>query len=109
MSEVSRERRCIYCCDVSSPSLDTALAKLARSAYPVTTMQDLGGCRAILSSVRDVEAVLQTFVGPPTLFPVDGKPRVDNYMLKPKPDGYRGVHIVGRYRPNAEKTVSWNG
>src|SRR6185369_11080093 len=77
--------------------------------YPVTTMQDLGGCRAILGSMREVNAVLDTFIGEPSLFPLEGTPRHYNYIQKPKADGYRGIHIVGRYKAKSQQTSFWSG
>jgi hypothetical protein len=32
-----------------------------------------------------------------------------DYISSPKPDGYRGFHIVGRYRARVEKNEPWNG
>ncbi|WP_457767666.1 RelA/SpoT domain-containing protein [Cyanobium sp. ULC082] len=33
--------------------------------------------------------------------------RVDNYQAEPKPSGYRGIHLIYRYRSN--KSETYNG
>lgn len=80
--------------------LPTILDKLER--YPrmnVTTMQDLGGCRVILSSVTEVDAVVRR---------LQGARRAQNSIVRkydylrdspgPQESGYRGVHLVYEYR-----------
>lgn len=56
-------------------------SKLAR-------MEDIGGCRAILASRREIDGVLRRIR---TNWDVK---RDRDYMLDPKPSGYRGVHVV---------------
>jgi len=57
----------------------------------LTTMQDIAGCRAIVTSQKDVNKIVRTL----------RKKRhielANNYIKTPKVDGYRGVHLVGRY------------
>ena len=58
-------------------------------------MQDIGGLRAIVSTVntvRKLERVYRTARFTHTL--ASSK----NYIDKPKPDGYRGVHLIYRYK-----------
>lgn len=85
--------------------------KLAReSSMKLSQMQDLGGCRAIMSSVQAVEDVLGLYRGAEDgLFPSEQAPKIYDYLRHPKRDGYRGVHIVGRFSARGETRQQWNG
>lgn len=70
--------------------------KLRRIELNLNQLQDLGGCRAILSTIDDVHALVGT---------LRGKIRhelwaEDDYIAQPKADGYRSHHLrfkfVGR-------------
>jgi hypothetical protein len=75
--------------------------------FPTMTlsqMQDLGGCRAIVSSA---EAVLR-------LAELYRRSRIkhrlhtaDNYIEKPQESGYRGVHLIYRYF--SDRSQTYNG
>lgn len=75
--------------------LSSIEAKLRR--FPTMTlsqMQDIGGCRAIVGSADDVTALVKSYIRS------DLKHRLhtnDDYMHKPKPTGYRGVHLIYSY------------
>jgi hypothetical protein len=43
------------------------------------------------------------------LFDSEGFLKCYDYIRNPKPDGYRGIHVVGRYRPKLEKNEPWHG
>jgi hypothetical protein len=61
----------------------------------LSMMQDIGGCRAIMQSVRQVEMLVHNYKKS------DIKHRLhqeDDYIKDPKPSGYRGVHLVYRYQ-----------
>ena len=76
--------------------------------YPgmrLSRMQDIGGCRAVLA---DVDAVRQAY----DLYRQgNGKHelvRVDDYMDdKPKESGYRGIHLIYKYR--SDRKTTYNG
>ena len=79
--------------------LPTIIDKLKRHpTMSVTTMQDLGGCRVILESVAEVDALVGILVDLPR-----GRNRVkkaDDYLRDapgPRKSGYRGVHLVYEY------------
>lgn len=44
-----------------------------------------------------------------TLFERPVRQKCYDYIRNPKPDGYRGIHIVGRYEARAKKNEPWNG
>ena len=88
------------------PSL---MNKLVRETnMKLSQMQDLGGCRAVLSSVSAVNALWDTYQ--------DSQPMLDSFGVKcydyinnPKDDGYRGIHVVGRYYARIDSRKPWNG
>jgi len=71
--------------------------ELKLTRYPTMTlsqMQDIGGCRGVVSSVADVNKLVASYLKS------DLKHKLhtyDDYMLSPKPTGYRGVHLIYRY------------
>jgi ppGpp synthetase/RelA/SpoT-type nucleotidyltranferase len=71
-------------------------AKLDR--FPTMTlsqMQDIGGCRAIVSSAQGVSRLCESYSESDLKhLPV----QTDNYIDTPKDSGYRGVHLIYRYR-----------
>lgn len=79
--------------------LPTIIDKLKRHPnMNVTTMHDLGGCRVILSTVAEVDALVAR---------LQGATRAQNlitrsydYLREPGPQstGYRGIHLVYEYR-----------
>lgn len=75
--------------------LSSITAKLTRfDRMKLTRMQDIGGCRAILATVADCRSLAAAY--PPDQV-------VDDYIVKPKNDGYRGIHIVRPYSSYGER------
>jgi Region found in RelA / SpoT proteins len=71
------------------------------SRFTLNQLQDLGGCRVIVDSVADVGALVEIL-----------RKRIrheirheDDYVITPKPDGYRSHHIILSYcgRDGAER------
>src|SRR6185503_1641303 len=80
-------------------------AKLMRFRdIPMSEMQDIAGCRAVVPTVRDVEELVSLYKnGNLKHEPVDA----DDYINGPKRTGYRGYHLIYRYK--SDKTKPWNG
>ena len=85
-------------------SVDAKLRRFPR--MKVSRMQDLGGCRAVLPSMRAVRELVELhragrdeheFV------------KESDYIGQPKTDGYRSLHRVYRYRSRASRNAAWNG
>ena len=82
-------------------------AKLRRfPRMKVSRMQDLGGCRAVLPSMRAVRELVELhrtgreeheFV------------KESDYIGQPKANGYRSLHRVYRYRSRASRNAAWGG
>lgn len=77
------------------PSIRRKLERFEKMDLP--RMHDIGGCRAVLEDIDEVRAVEASYVS--------GRSRSrnkigrhDDYIAKPKPDGYRGVHVVVNYQ-----------
>src|ERR1035437_6466163 len=69
--------------------------------YPqmgLSRMQDIGGCRAIMSTVRDVEWLNEHIQKSSTRHKLH---REYDYIKEPKDTGYRGIHLTYKY--NGEK------
>ncbi|MDP1572410.1 MAG: RelA/SpoT domain-containing protein [Vicinamibacterales bacterium] len=90
--------------------IPSILNKLAREPHmKLSQMQDLGGCRAIVDDVAAVDRLFNLYRGPQTLFDSEGSLKCYDYIRKPKPDGYRGLHVIGRYRPKVATNEPWSG
>lgn len=71
------------------------IAKLRRfPQMQLSRMQDVGGARAVLASVAEVESLRELYRRPTKHAFVAER----NYIRQPKPSGYRGIHLVYRYR-----------
>ncbi len=88
----------------------SVMNKLVREPHmKLSQMQDLGGCRAIVSNMEALEKLYALYRGDPDLFASEGVLKCYDYVRNPKSDGYRGIHIVGRYKARGEKNEPWNG
>lgn len=70
----------------------TIIDKLRREpTMALASMQDIGGCRAVLDSIDEVRRVQRRLSRnrPPV--------RVTDYITSPRSSGYRGVHVVVQY------------
>ena len=72
----------------------------------LSQMQDLGGARAILSNVSMVGDAVAYYKTSRALHEVAS---VDDYILNPKPSGYRGAHLVYRFQSENRHKKIYNG
>lgn len=67
----------------------------------LSQLQDIGGCRAILKDIDEVEELVN-------IYKHDSRGikhklhKEDDYIQFPKPSGYRGVHLVYKYRSDKD-------
>lgn len=88
----------------------SVMNKLAREPQmKLSQMQDLGGCRAILTDVKAVDDLFRMYRQDEPLFDGESSLRCYDYIRHPKDDGYRGVHVVGRYFARVKSREPWNG
>jgi ppGpp synthetase/RelA/SpoT-type nucleotidyltranferase len=74
----------------------------------LSQMQDIGGCRAVLSNLKLVRQLCDEYYekGKHCDLKHEFKNKKD-YITNPKPDGYRSIHLVYRYK--SDKTKKYNG
>ena len=76
----------------------------------LSQMQDLGGCRAIMPDIQSLNALFSIYRATNDDFvQADGGMKCYDYVRFPKDDGYRGIHLVGRYKARAKTNEHWNG
>lgn len=63
-------------------------------------MQDIGGCRVIVSNEKKLRRILKDLKKKPE-FKINKKFRTKDYIKNPKKDGYRSYHLVGKF-PDAD-------
>lgn len=68
--------------------------KLRRGSTDLRAMQDLGGCRAVMRDLSEVYRVVHAYEAGASKTNLS---RVTDYMLAPKNDGYRGVHLICKF------------
>lgn len=61
-------------------------------------MQDIGGCRAIVSNLKKLKKVVRELRKRPEFKNSEGKIRFKDYVENPKEDGYRGYHLIGKFK-----------
>jgi hypothetical protein len=87
--------------------LPSIVRKLQRfHSMQLSTMQDLGGCRAVVRRASNVDRLVKVYEDFPTeVARFVGK---KDYIALPKPDGYRSVHLVYEYQGTSQGGV-FNG
>jgi hypothetical protein len=85
--------------------LSSIVSKLERLRWlKLDEMQDLGGCRAVLSSVDTVAQVSHFYRQESSIR--HKLQREDDYITKPKRSGYRGVHLIYSYVSDKKQTYA---
>jgi Region found in RelA / SpoT proteins len=82
--------------------LSSILAKLRNQPLmKLTQMQDIAGCRAVMGSARTVYELVEVYKQSDLkhkLLPID------DYIIKPRSSGYRGVHLIYSYFSDKNET-----
>lgn len=85
--------------------LESIINKLRREKnMNLWTMQDLGGCRYIVTSVEKVYAEVEKFKI--SMKNHEQKGEGKDYIKSPKKSGYRGIHLV--YKFNSKRKQEYN-
>lgn len=79
----------------------------------LSQMHDIGGCRAVLSTVSHVHELVRKYKdfhakSPKDRSDWDGSDDFD-YIARPKPDGYRSIHLVFRFKSASAERAIYNG
>lgn len=69
----------------------------------LSQMQDIGGCRAIVGTIEQLGALVGAYKRSQVKHSIIS---TDDYVVSPKESGYRGVHLVWRYR--SDKSQAYN-
>lgn len=72
----------------------------------LSQMQDIGGCRAVLSNVQLARKLCDQYYLKGDL--KHDRVRMKDYIKEPKNDGYRSIHLIYKYRSDKGKT-EYNG
>ena len=89
------------------------LRKLGRSydgkkpTMKFSRMQDIGGCRVVLSNSKLCEQFYDKYYLKGDL--KHEKVRVYDYIANPKADGYRGIHVIYKYKSQKKGKEVFNG
>ena len=84
--------------------LDSIIKKLKRyKDMSLLRMQDLGGCRVIVPSIKQVYDIVEQYKGSRIRHIYKNE---DDYIKAPKPDGYRSYHLVYEY--HSDKKDEYN-
>ncbi len=69
----------------------------------LSQMQDIGGCRAIVQSIDNLNKLRDAYGHTQVKHKLV---RSDDYVASPKKTGYRGVHLIWRYRSDRSKNYN---
>ena len=84
---------------------DSIIRKLSRfSRMSLKNMQDIGGIRVVLKNLKDVNRVFSKLKKHSDFCEEGGHTRFKNYLENPKQDGYRGIHVIGKFK-NSENIL----
>lgn len=81
-------------------------------AMQLSQMQDIGGCRAVMTSISDVRKLVSVYEKTNIKNPRTGRPvqhEKYDYIENPKPDGYRSHHLVFKYQSEYEDKKAFDG
>jgi hypothetical protein len=84
--------------------LSSIRLKLERFPHmKLSQMQDIAGCRAIMSSIPKVENLVKRFKKSKIKHKAAGE---KNYIDNPKESGYRGIHLIYNYYSDRKETYN---
>lgn len=77
----------------------------------LSRMHDIGGCRSVMANTTLVEKLTQGYKDATTKNPRRGGifVKLYDYIAEPKPDGYRGVHLVYKYHSDSRRFKVYDG
>lgn len=89
--------------------LSSIEVKLKRFPHmKLSQMQDIGGCRAVVKKPAEVYRLVEVYKANKSRSVHDFSKEKD-YIADPKADGYRGYHLIYRYRSEAASTKIFSG
>jgi Region found in RelA / SpoT proteins len=90
---------------------ESIVSKLEREPrMKLSQMQDLGGCRAIMPNIAGVDELVrlhkEAWDKAPSRHELH---RCKDYIAEPKPSGYRGVHLIYKFKTDNPDHSAHNG
>lgn len=91
------------------PSIELKLRRFKEMR--LTQMQDIGGCRAVVRSIKSLEALVKAYERARSKNPTKRHEFIHekNYIAEPKVDGYRGIHLIYRFRSKSRRHQAHDG
>jgi ppGpp synthetase/RelA/SpoT-type nucleotidyltranferase len=87
------------------PSIIKKLNRAQTQTMKLSQMQDIGGCRAVLSNVSLVRKLSDLYTNKRKSRGLKHKKvNEKDYIKNPKPDGYRSIHLIYRYKSDKKST-----
>ena len=86
------------------PSIEAKLRRFPQ--FPLSTIQDLGGSRAICRTLDGAQRLVRLMVAGRVLHELVDN---DDYVAAPKRSGYRGWHLIYVYRSNSDRHSIYSG
>ena len=81
-------------CTYRVKRIESIINKLVRfPEMQVQRMEDIAGCRVILTTVDDVDQMFKKVMKDISKLPFEIKGKINNYIENPKPSGYRSIHF----------------
>ena len=77
----------------------------------LSQMQDIGGCRAVLTDVRLVHKLVAVYRRAGLKNPRNRPVLIEayDYIAAPKSDGYRGIHLIYKYQSQSRQKIIFAG
>lgn len=76
-------------------SIDDKLQRFHANGLTLSKMQDIAGCRAIVDTISSINQLVDDYKRSYSLHVLDS---YNDYIRSPKSSGYRGYHLIYRYR-----------
>jgi hypothetical protein len=86
-------------------SIEAKLLREQTKTMQLSQMQDIAGCRAVMSSHENSMKLVKAYHR--GKFAHELKNEKD-YIVSPKPDGYRSYHLIYQYKALENQNLNWN-
>lgn len=63
----------------------------------LTNVQDIGGIRIVVTDLRKLKNIQKVLMNEVCFYENDKLIKFDNYIEKPKVNGYRGIHLISKF------------
>ena len=93
-------------CTYRVKRIESIVSKLIRfPKMQVQRMEDIAGCRCIMSDKKNVFKLFETIQKSISTLPFEIKGKIQNYIEEPKQSGYQSIHINFALRNNESKRI----